>query len=58
MNAAQIWTPEPDGFERDARENAAPAQTEADTAQIGQDFVAEVATTVEAFVRVSPDALK
>lgn len=57
VESTQVGSPTPDGFEWDASEHAAPVQAQADTAQVGQDLVAEVAAAVEAFVGVAPHAV-
>lgn len=56
MQASQVRSPTPDGFERDAGKDTSPVQAQANTAQIGQNRVAEISTTVKAFVSVSPHA--
>ena len=56
VQASQVRSPTPDGFERDASKHTTPVQAQANTAQIGQNLVAEISATVKAFVSVSPHA--
>ena len=58
VEGAHVRSPTPDSLERDACEHTAPVQTDADTAQIGQDLVAEVTAAVKAFVGVAPDTFQ
>ena len=57
MQRSQVRSPTPDGFERDAGKDTSPVQAHANTAQVGENLVAEITATVEAFVRVTPHTI-